>query len=291
MARIRSIKPEFWTDLRLARLSRDARLLYVALWNQADEWARLHADVRYVKGHCLPYDDDLSLAAIDGLLAELEAAGRVRRYVADGQPFLVLPKFGKHQRLEPHKVPSRLPAPPEEGSDPPPTGSDLPVWASYDSRAFLSAPDADSSETICALQVAGGREQGAGSRGNYLDQKSKLGRKPATTTDPLFDEFWSAYPLRVAKAAARRAWAKALREASADTITTAARRYADDPTRTFTAHPATWLNAGRWDDEGPAGQLSVVRSRTEQQDDVLRDAMARAQAADKPTRNQPELTA
>ena len=40
MARIRSIKPEFWDDRKLAkRASRDARLLYIALWNLADEWA------------------------------------------------------------------------------------------------------------------------------------------------------------------------------------------------------------------------------------------------------------
>ena len=42
MARIRSVKPEFWTDRKLARCtSRDARLLYIALWNISDEHGRL----------------------------------------------------------------------------------------------------------------------------------------------------------------------------------------------------------------------------------------------------------
>lgn len=112
MARIRSTKPEFWSDLKIARMSRDARLLYIALWNQADEWARVHGDIRWVKGHCFPYDDDLNLAAIERLLTELAGNGRVVRYTVDGDPYLYLPTLGKHQRLEPNKTPSRLPAPP-----------------------------------------------------------------------------------------------------------------------------------------------------------------------------------
>ncbi|MGH3861664.1 hypothetical protein [Actinokineospora sp.] len=160
MARMRSIKPEFWLDRRLARLvSRDARLLYVALWNQADEHARLQGDSRYIKGHCLPYDDDLSLADVDRLVDELVAAGRVVRYVVDSDPFLFLPKLSKHQRLEPAKVPSRLPGPDEADPDPePPT----PRVAPSEPRANESARRANSSETNVAKHVAGSREHVAG---------------------------------------------------------------------------------------------------------------------------------
>lgn len=158
MARIRSVKPEYWTDRKLARLSRDARLLYIALWNQADEHARVHGDARYVKGHCLPYDDDLSLADIDRLLDELAAAGHVRRYEVDDDPYLFLPKLHKHQRLE-TKVDSRLPEPPEPETELSPHVTDV-VRTSADE----SASHADSSEPIVAQQVAGSRLQGAGSR-------------------------------------------------------------------------------------------------------------------------------
>jgi len=160
VARIRSVKPEFWTDRKLARLSRDARLLYIALWNQADEWCRVHGDARYVKGHCLPYDDDLSLGAIDRILDELAAAGHLQRYEADGDPYLFLPKMGRHQRLEPNKVPSRLPEPPS----PQVTGVSEPRADSSAPRADEYAPDAESSETNVALQVAGSRGQVAGGR-------------------------------------------------------------------------------------------------------------------------------
>jgi DNA-binding MarR family transcriptional regulator len=67
-----------------------------------------------------------------------------------------------------------------------------------------------------------------------------------------FDRFWAAYPAKVAKGAARKAWPKALQAAGdAERIIAGAERYAVDPNREpgFTAHPSTWLNAERWDDD------------------------------------------
>jgi hypothetical protein len=125
MARIRSIKPEYWSDRSLARqLSRDARLLYIALWNFADEHGRLPGDSRWVKGNCLPYDDDLDPPAIEQLLGQLAAAGKIVAYEADGDPYLHLPNLAKHQRLEAAKVPSRLPAPPQSDGPSPGVGPD-----------------------------------------------------------------------------------------------------------------------------------------------------------------------
>lgn len=155
MARIRSIKPEFWGDRKLARLaSRDARLLYVGLWNQADEHARLQGDARYVKGQVFPYEDDLDDDAVEALIDELVGAKRVQRYEVDGDPYLYLPKLAKHQRLETAKVPSRLPEPPE-----------LSVEATnIDTNPDDPAPRADESAPIVAKQVAGSRGHVAGSR-------------------------------------------------------------------------------------------------------------------------------
>lgn len=66
-----------------------------------------------------------------------------------------------------------------------------------------------------------------------------------------FDAFWDEVPRKVGKEAARKAYAKALTKAPHDEIMAGIRRYAherrgqDDQ---YTAHPATWLNAGRWSD-------------------------------------------
>lgn len=117
MARIRSLKPEFWLDRKLARkLSRDERMLYMGLWNQADEHGRALGDPVVVKGAIFPYDDDLTIDVIDRMLDRLDSAGGVvQRYEVDGDPYLFLRKLGNHQRLEPNKSKSRHPEPPPVG--------------------------------------------------------------------------------------------------------------------------------------------------------------------------------
>lgn len=79
--------------------------------------------------------------------------------------------------------------------------------------------------------------------------------KKHTGVDADFEEFYAAYPRHVGKEAARRAFVKAVKnKAKASDIVEGARRYAaataaaGTETR-FIAHPATWLNAGRWSDD------------------------------------------
>lgn len=67
-----------------------------------------------------------------------------------------------------------------------------------------------------------------------------------------FAEFYMAYPRKVGKEAARRSFEKAAKTTDPQLIVDGARRYAADPNlpeKQFIPHPATWLNAGRWDDE------------------------------------------
>lgn len=75
--------------------------------------------------------------------------------------------------------------------------------------------------------------------------------EPPKETPGDFDLFWKEYPLKTGKQAARRAYEKALKIATAEEILEGAKKYAGDPNRhpSYTAHPSTWLNAGRWSDE------------------------------------------
>ena len=66
--------------------------------------------------------------------------------------------------------------------------------------------------------------------------------------DKDFAQFWETYPIKVGKGTALKAWTKAIRRETPETIIEGASRYAKDPNREpeFTAYPATWLNADRW---------------------------------------------
>jgi hypothetical protein len=64
-----------------------------------------------------------------------------------------------------------------------------------------------------------------------------------------FDRFWAEYPAKIAKKAARKAFKTALKAADAEQIIAGAARYREDPNRSATAHPSSWLNQERWNDD------------------------------------------
>ena len=113
MARIRTIKPEFWTDDLLGSLSREARLLFIATWNLADDEGLLRWSAPFLKGAVFPFDDDLSVKDVQKLMEEVCAAGIVFWYVGgrSQQPLGYIVNFLKHQKIN-RPGPSRLPPPP-----------------------------------------------------------------------------------------------------------------------------------------------------------------------------------
>lgn len=107
MARIRTIKPEFWTDEKLALLTPVTRLVFLGLVSQADDAGRLVDNVKLLDGMLFPYTDD----SCEGALDELAASGRVIRYRSkSGQPLIQVANWEKHQKVQ---KPSKytLPAP------------------------------------------------------------------------------------------------------------------------------------------------------------------------------------
>ncbi len=57
MARIRTIKPEFWTHPIMSRQSDATKLLAIALLNLADDKGYFHAEPNVVRGICRPFDE------------------------------------------------------------------------------------------------------------------------------------------------------------------------------------------------------------------------------------------
>ncbi len=79
-----------------------------------------------------------------------------------------------------------------------------------------------------------------------------------------FELFWAAYPLKVGKLAAVKAYVKARQSASADEIMTGVRNYVrTKPDWQRWAHPATWLNQGRWMDENDPAVDYRVKAQAE----------------------------
>ena len=106
MPRIRSIKPEFFTDDAVGALSLPARLLFVGTWVFADDYGTLDRSAKQLKAQVFPYDD----VDCDPLLAELLAAGLLAEYQADGKTYLYITGFADHQKIDkPSKAKRPLP--------------------------------------------------------------------------------------------------------------------------------------------------------------------------------------
>ena len=104
MARIRTIKPEFFTSEDIVALQPFARLLYIALWCEADREGRLTWRPQTFKMRYLPADN----VDITGLCSELTERKLVQLY-GDGYAFI--PRFASHQHVNPREAASKLPDP------------------------------------------------------------------------------------------------------------------------------------------------------------------------------------
>lgn len=91
----------------MGRVSREARLLFILLWTIADDFGRARAASRMLASLLYPYDDDAH-ALIEGWLVDLEQQSCIRRYEVDGDKYLEISKWLKHQKID-HPTASRLP--------------------------------------------------------------------------------------------------------------------------------------------------------------------------------------
>ncbi len=110
MARIRTIKPDFFTSEDIVSLSPLARLLYIAIWCEADKEGRLIWKPYTFKLRYLPGDN----CDVHALCQEIIDRGLVVLY---GDGYGVIPKFCHHQHINPRESASVLPDPDERPRD------------------------------------------------------------------------------------------------------------------------------------------------------------------------------
>lgn len=185
MARIRTIKPDFFTSLTVTQLPVAARLTFIGLWTHVDDEGRCVAEARLIAAAVWPLDDNIAAATVAGHLDDLERLGLIARYTVNGRPYLQVCGWHEHQRIN-RPTESKIP-PPEEADEPSPEPHTL---LSED-----SPPEGNREQ---------GREQGdASAHADAPDDGSEARFE---------DEFWPAYPptngVKRDKAGARREFCK-----------------------------------------------------------------------------------
>ena len=109
--RTRTIKHDFFLNEHLAELSPQVRLLYIGLWLCCDREGRIEDRPKKLKAEIFPYED----YDIDNMLDELAMGDDpfIIRYTVDGENYIWIPKFTKHQSIHPKEQKSVFPPCPE----------------------------------------------------------------------------------------------------------------------------------------------------------------------------------
>lgn len=219
MARIRSVKPEFFKSAKIGQLSPEARLLFVGTWTEADDAGRLLGSAKHLAGAIFPFDDRATEKRVEEWLGELLSADLLVAYESRGARYFFIPTWQEHQRIS-NPSPAKFPSPNGEATE------------------FFG------SDSATATRGKGREGKGVGKEGS---------RK---VSDAAFDRFWDAYPRKVAKGAAKKSWDVRIDSGvDPDALIRGAERYSGwvaaggVESARFVCHPATWLNQGREEDE------------------------------------------
>lgn len=103
MARIRTIKPEFWTDAKTGTLPEFAKCLLIGLLNHADDYGVLEYDLIGWRARIFPYHSDTTTGAVGRALVEnlLPSGMVILFFVRDeetgNRTYLFIRHFHRHQ--------------------------------------------------------------------------------------------------------------------------------------------------------------------------------------------------
>jgi hypothetical protein len=95
MPRIRSIKPDYWTDEKIVEVAMPVRLFFIGTWNFADDFGNLARSPQKLKMQIFPAD----VIDVEPLIVSLITHGLLTEYSVNGQRFLHINGFKKHQRI------------------------------------------------------------------------------------------------------------------------------------------------------------------------------------------------
>jgi uncharacterized protein YlbG (UPF0298 family) len=225
MARARNIKPAFFQNEDLAELKPIERLAFIAMWTVADYRGCIEYRAKRLKIQLLPYDN----CDIDLIVTNLEQSRFITTYTVNGQNYIKILNFEKHQNPHPNEKKS---------------GSTI--------------PDIDESNcNINKLQtIVTNHDKDGINRADSLIPitDSPL---PITSTEVIedyFQDFWYKYPKKVGIQAARKAWNKAnpdiIKVIDAINWQRETKQWQAEDGK-YIPNPATYLNQGRWMDEAP----------------------------------------
>ncbi len=224
----RIIKESICTSDTLDKLTWFEEVFWHRLTVNCDDFGRFDARPAILKSRLFPLKTNVTDKSINDALNTLSTVGLVTLYEHEGKPLLQLVTWGKYQRMRATK--SKYPAPDNKTIHVADTCRQMPANCG---RSPSNVPEYECESDIYTPLTP---------HGGYDDD---------------FLAFWQAYPKKVGKGAAEKAFkkikgAKQLLPAMLSAIEAQAKtdQWQRDNGQ-YIPNPSTWLNQRRWEDEAP----------------------------------------
>lgn len=226
MARIRTIKPEFWRHEGLCELPESTHMFAAALLNYCDDYGYFNANPKLIEGEIYPLRKPS--VKIPESLRSLQSIGYLELGTgSDGRHYGRIVGFTQHQRVS-HPTDSKI--------------STLSITWEHSGNA----PEELQNSPESFRPEGKGKEQG---------------KERSVSRASRFEEFWEVCPLKVGKGAAEKLFESAIRSTDPEILIAAMRRYSVEQRATekkYIAHPKTWLSQKRWTDESASSAQRIT---------------------------------
>lgn len=237
----RYLKPGIRDSEAIDSLSPMSEVLFYRLLVTVDDFGRYDGRPKMVKAACFPIRESVTAKTVDKSLEELSKQGLITVYESDNKPYLQMNKWDNKPRASSSKYPE------------------------HDTECIQLYTDVRNPRTCVPL--------------TKTKTKTKTETKTETeTSSNHFDGFWSAYPKKVGKQQARKAWDK-IKNINAESRAimealswqTKSKSWTKDQGQ-FIPNPATYLNQRRWEDEPSVSVETDEQRRQREIDDWINES-------------------
>lgn len=216
----RILKESICTSDSIDGLSWFSEVLFYRLMVNCDDYGRFDGRIAVVKNRLFPLKDDLTASTVKKGVQSLVNAGLVALYEYEGKPYLYLPTWNAHQNVRAKH--SKYPAP-EDGEI---------------TSEFICL-QMNSNDSKCPRNPI---------QSNTISESNSISESDTGA----FARFWAAYPKKVGKKDAQKAFAKVKVDVQilidAVELQKKSSQWCKDGGQ-YIPNPATWLNQERWNDE------------------------------------------
>ncbi len=114
MARRRMISPDFWSDEKIGRLDFPAQLIFIGMWNFADDEGLIKYTPEFLRSMIFPYKD-IPIEDVKKWLSSIVAFDLIFPYTQNHQGYAWIINFRNHQSID-RPQPSKIPCPSTQNS-------------------------------------------------------------------------------------------------------------------------------------------------------------------------------